>query len=186
MVDGKLETIHCESRKSNPPPVLQWFLGDKQLRASVQVDIYESELQFLLFKQKSSMRLFVVFVFWTLNSLINKLGGLRLRITLISKHARFLGSSEYVLWTWNCYIWSSEQSHVCKRYKTRKSTISRAATGNLSQTRSTILPQFFFDQLLIRTYWNPKSRQGPAIGCRTMGQIKQECKETSETNVWAM
>ena len=63
VVDGKLETIHCESRKSNPPPVLQWFLGDKQLRASVQVDIYESELQFLLFKQKSSMRLFVVFVF---------------------------------------------------------------------------------------------------------------------------
>ena len=44
VVDGKLETIHCESRKSNPPPVLQWFLGDKQLRASVQVNIYESEL----------------------------------------------------------------------------------------------------------------------------------------------
>ena len=46
VVDGKLETIHCESRKSNPPPVLQWFLGDKQLRASVQVNIYESELEF--------------------------------------------------------------------------------------------------------------------------------------------
>ena len=27
VVDGKLETVHCESRKSNPAPVLQWFLG---------------------------------------------------------------------------------------------------------------------------------------------------------------
>ena len=93
MVDGKLETIHCESRKSNPPPVLQWFLGDKQLRASVQVNIYESELEFLLFKPKSGMRLFVVFVFCTLN----EQRGLLLTITLISKHARFIGSSEYVL-----------------------------------------------------------------------------------------
>jgi hypothetical protein len=51
VVDGKLETIHCESRKSNPPPVLQWFLGDKQLRASVQVNIYESELEFCYLSQ---------------------------------------------------------------------------------------------------------------------------------------
>ena len=28
VVDGKLETVHCESRKSNPAPVLQWFLGE--------------------------------------------------------------------------------------------------------------------------------------------------------------
>jgi len=43
VVDGKLETIHCESRKSNPPPVLQWFLGDKQLRASVQKNVTEDD-----------------------------------------------------------------------------------------------------------------------------------------------
>ena len=28
VVDGKLETVHCESRKSNTAPVLQWFLGE--------------------------------------------------------------------------------------------------------------------------------------------------------------
>lgn len=34
VVDGKLETVHCESRKSNPAPVLQWFLGENELKAS--------------------------------------------------------------------------------------------------------------------------------------------------------
>ena len=29
VVDGKLETVHCESRKSNPAPLLEWFLGEK-------------------------------------------------------------------------------------------------------------------------------------------------------------
>ena len=29
VVDGKLETVHCESRKSNPAPLLEWFLGKK-------------------------------------------------------------------------------------------------------------------------------------------------------------
>ena len=43
MVDGKMETIHCESRKSNPAPVLQWFLNDRELRASVQKNVTEDD-----------------------------------------------------------------------------------------------------------------------------------------------
>lgn len=41
VVDGKLETVHCESRKSNPAPVLQWFLGERELRASAQKNVTE-------------------------------------------------------------------------------------------------------------------------------------------------
>jgi len=45
-----------------------------------------------------------------------------------------------------------------------KPTMYRAATANLSQARSNILPKIFFDRLfLIRTYWNPKSGQGPNL-----------------------
>ena len=43
VVDGKLETVHCESRKSNPAPILQWFLGDRELRASVQKNVTEDD-----------------------------------------------------------------------------------------------------------------------------------------------
>ena len=35
VVDGKLETVHCESRKSNPAPLLEWFLG-KRMRTKIQ------------------------------------------------------------------------------------------------------------------------------------------------------
>ena len=42
----------------------------------------------------------------------------------------------------------------------------RAATAGLSQTRSNILPKNVFGQLLlIRAYWNPKSRQGLNLAC---------------------
>jgi hypothetical protein len=41
VIDGKLETVHCESRRSNPPPVLQWFLGERELRASIQKNVTE-------------------------------------------------------------------------------------------------------------------------------------------------
>ncbi len=43
VVDGKLETVHCESRKSNPAPVLQWFLGDRELRATEQKNVTEDD-----------------------------------------------------------------------------------------------------------------------------------------------
>lgn len=43
VVDGKLETVHCESRKSNPAPVLRWFLGERELRASVQKNVTEDD-----------------------------------------------------------------------------------------------------------------------------------------------
>ena len=36
VVDGKVETVTCESRKSNPAPELRWFLGEKELIPSVQ------------------------------------------------------------------------------------------------------------------------------------------------------
>jgi len=41
VVDGKLETVHCESRKSNPAPLLEWFLGDRPIRASAQKNVTE-------------------------------------------------------------------------------------------------------------------------------------------------
>ena len=41
VIDGKVETVTCESRKSNPAPSLRWFLGtpgssEKELTPSVQ------------------------------------------------------------------------------------------------------------------------------------------------------
>ena len=33
---GKVETVTCESRKSNPPPQLKWILGDKELSSHTQ------------------------------------------------------------------------------------------------------------------------------------------------------
>lgn len=36
MIDGKMETVACVSRKSNPPSELKWFLGDKVLTSPVQ------------------------------------------------------------------------------------------------------------------------------------------------------
>ena len=41
VVDGKVETVVCESRKSNPAPELKWFLGEKQLTPSVQNNVTE-------------------------------------------------------------------------------------------------------------------------------------------------
>ena len=43
VIDGKLETVHCESRKSNPAPVLKWFLGDRELRATEQKNVTEDD-----------------------------------------------------------------------------------------------------------------------------------------------
>lgn len=36
-----METITCESRKSNPAPELKWFLGEKELVPSVQNNVTE-------------------------------------------------------------------------------------------------------------------------------------------------
>ena len=36
VVDGKVETVTCETRKSNPAPTLKWFLGDKEVLPTVQ------------------------------------------------------------------------------------------------------------------------------------------------------
>ena len=41
VVDGEVETVVCESRKSNPAPELKWFLGEKQLTPSVQNNVTE-------------------------------------------------------------------------------------------------------------------------------------------------
>ena len=41
VVDGKLETVHCESRKSNPAPLLEWFLG------KIFLNIMKTKLSFL-------------------------------------------------------------------------------------------------------------------------------------------
>ena len=41
VVDGKVETVTCESRKSNPAPELKWFLGEKMLTPSVQDNVTE-------------------------------------------------------------------------------------------------------------------------------------------------
>ena len=41
VVDGKVETVTCESRKSNPAPELKWFLGEKMLTPSIQDNVTE-------------------------------------------------------------------------------------------------------------------------------------------------
>merc|ERR1712203_1148056 len=42
VVDGKLETVHCESRKSNPAPLLEWFLDKPKVTVTrVADDIIE-------------------------------------------------------------------------------------------------------------------------------------------------
>ena len=41
VVDGKVETVVCESRKSNPAPELKWFLGEKQLTPSTEYNVTE-------------------------------------------------------------------------------------------------------------------------------------------------
>ena len=35
---NRIEEVGCESRKSNPPSEIQWFLGDEQLYNSVQTN----------------------------------------------------------------------------------------------------------------------------------------------------
>ena len=35
VINGKQETIHCESRQSNPAPVITWFLGENEIPVSL-------------------------------------------------------------------------------------------------------------------------------------------------------
>ncbi len=34
MVDGQIENLECESRRSNPPSTMRWYLGDTELQAA--------------------------------------------------------------------------------------------------------------------------------------------------------
>lgn len=41
--DPQVETLQCQSRESNPAPVMRWFLGDKELLAASQTNTTEAE-----------------------------------------------------------------------------------------------------------------------------------------------
>jgi len=36
VVDGQVETVRCESRLSNPPPIIRWFLDQRELTGESQ------------------------------------------------------------------------------------------------------------------------------------------------------
>eukprot|EP00094_Tigriopus_californicus_P013464 TCALIF_13024-PA protein Name:"Similar to KIRREL Kin of IRRE-like protein 1 (Homo sapiens)" AED:0.12 eAED:0.13 QI:0/0.83/0.76/0.92/0.91/1/13/506/759 len=45
LVDGQVESLRCESRHSNPPPKLKWYLGDRELQAAIQTNETEEDDQ---------------------------------------------------------------------------------------------------------------------------------------------